>query len=203
MRGAAAARLIEQALAIKPDYIEALSNLAAIHRALGDTEASLAAARQAIALAPVAICEGIIARRPDSAEPYFSLGNILKELSQPGEAVEAYRRALALRPDFAEVYANIGNVLQGQEAFEAALTVTAEGAKPDKAKPFKGVDGGVFEIAVRCRGDAFRILYAVKVGADIWVIHAFQKKSKSGIKTPQVEVDLIRERLQRLTEALK
>ena len=47
-----AARLIEQALAIKPDYIEALSNLAAIHRALGDPEASLAAARQAIALAP-------------------------------------------------------------------------------------------------------------------------------------------------------
>jgi phage-related protein len=84
-----------------------------------------------------------------------------------------------------------------------ALTVAAEGGKSDKAKPFRGVDGGVFEIALRYRGDAFRALYAVKIGADIWVIHAFQKKSKSGIKTPQMEVDLIRERLKRLKEALK
>lgn len=84
-----------------------------------------------------------------------------------------------------------------------ALTVAAEGGKSDKAKPFKGVDGGVFEIALKHRGDAFRALYAVKIDADVWVIHAFQKKSKSGIKTPQREVDLIRERLNRLKEALK
>jgi len=61
----------------------------------------------------------------------------------------------------------------------------------------------VFEIALKHRGDAFRTLYAVKIGVDIWVIHAFQKKSKSGIKTPQMEVDIIRERLKRLKEALK
>ena len=84
-----------------------------------------------------------------------------------------------------------------------ALTVAAEGGKSAKAKPFHGVDGGVFEIALRHRSDAFRALYAIKVDADIWVIHAFQKKSKSGIKTPQMEVDLIRDRLKRLKEALK
>ncbi len=84
-----------------------------------------------------------------------------------------------------------------------ALTVAADGGKSDKAKPFHGVDGGVFEIALRYRGDAFRALYAVKIGTDIWVIHAFEKKSKSGIKTPQMEVDPIRERLRRLKEALK
>jgi phage-related protein len=84
-----------------------------------------------------------------------------------------------------------------------ALTIAAEGGKSDKAKPFKGVDGGVFEIALKYRGDAFRALYAVKIGAEIWVIHAFQKKSKSGIKTPQMEVDLIRDRLKNLREALK
>jgi phage-related protein len=49
----------------------------------------------------------------------------------------------------------------------------------------------------------FRVLYALKLGADVWVVHAFQKKSRSGIKTPQMEVDLIRERLKRLKEALK
>ena len=84
-----------------------------------------------------------------------------------------------------------------------ALTIAAEGGKSDKAKPFMGVDGGVFEIALRYRGDAFRALYAVKIDADIWVIHAFQKKSKSGIKTPQMEVVLIRKRLKRLKETLK
>ena len=84
-----------------------------------------------------------------------------------------------------------------------ALTIAAEGGMSNKAKPFKGVEGSVFEIALRHRGDAFRTIYAVKIGEAIWVIHAFQKKSKSGIKTPQMEVDLIRERLKRLKEALQ
>jgi phage-related protein len=67
-------------------------------------------------------------------------------------------------------------------------------------RAFKGVNGGgVFEIALKYRGDAFRVLYAVK----IWVIHAFQKKSKTGIKTPQMSVDIIRERLKRLKGALQ
>ena len=81
-----------------------------------------------------------------------------------------------------------------------ALAVAAEGRMSGKAKPF---EGGVFEIAARHRGDAFRAIYAVKIDVDVWVIHAFQKKSKSGIKTPLAEVDLIRERLKRLTEALR
>ena len=84
-----------------------------------------------------------------------------------------------------------------------ALTIAAEDAKSDNAKPFRGIEGGVFEIAVRYRGDAFRVIYAVKIDPDIWVIHAFQKKSKKGIKTPQEEVDLVRERLKRLQEVLQ
>jgi phage-related protein len=84
-----------------------------------------------------------------------------------------------------------------------ALTIAAEGAKSDNAKPFRGIDGGGFEIAGRYRGDAFRVIYAVKIDSDIWVIHAFQKKSKTGIKTPQTDIDLINERLRQLKEALK
>jgi phage-related protein len=61
----------------------------------------------------------------------------------------------------------------------------------------------VFEIAIRHRGDAFRAIYAVQIGEDIWVIDAFQKKSKSGIKTPQMDVDRIKERLKRLKEMLR
>ena len=90
-----------------------------------------------------------------------------------------------------------------QSDMRDALTLAAEGELSGAAKPFKGVDGGVFEIALRYRGDAFRAIYAVQLDVDIWVIHAFQKKSKSGVKTPQMEIDLIRERLKRLKEALK
>ena len=64
------------------------------------------------------------------------------------------------------------------------------------------VEGGIFEIAIQSRGDAYRAIYAVRIGEDIWVVHAFQKKSKSGIKTPQIEVDIIRERLKCLREIL-
>jgi len=73
---------------------------------------------------------------------------------------------------------------------------------PDVAKPLTGFGAGVMELALRHRGDAFRVVYALRLDADIWVIHAFQKKSKSGIKTPRQEIDLLRERLKRLKERL-
>jgi phage-related protein len=83
------------------------------------------------------------------------------------------------------------------------LTIIAEGGKPDKAKPLKGIDGGVFEIALPHRGEAYRVIYAIQIEDAVWVIHAFQKKSKTGIKTPQKEIDLIKDRLKRIKEALK
>ena len=85
----------------------------------------------------------------------------------------------------------------------SALTMVAEGVTPGVAKPLKTLEGGVFELALRHRGDAFRAVYALKIDSDIWVIHAFQKKSKRVIKTPQMEIDLIRERLKRLQEMLR
>ncbi|MFA5924364.1 MAG: type II toxin-antitoxin system RelE/ParE family toxin [Methylococcaceae bacterium] len=84
-----------------------------------------------------------------------------------------------------------------------ALTVAAEGRKADNVKPLKGFDSGIMEIVLRHRGDAFRVIYAVQIGEDLWVIHAFQKKSKEGIKTPKYEIDLVHERLKRLKEILR
>lgn len=81
-----------------------------------------------------------------------------------------------------------------------ALTLAAEGAHARDAKPMKGLGGGVFEIASRYRGDAFRLIYALGYGADVWVVHAFQKKSKSGIATPRMEISVLLERLKRLRE---
>lgn len=83
-----------------------------------------------------------------------------------------------------------------------ALTIAAEGQKADTAKPLQGFGAGVLELALRHRGDAWRVVYAVQIGSDIWVVHAFQKKSKSGIATPAHEIELIRERLKRLKEML-
>jgi phage-related protein len=85
---------------------------------------------------------------------------------------------------------------------DIALTLATRGGKADTAKPIKGVDGGVFEIALKHRGNAYRVIYAVQLGVDLWVIDAFQKKSKTGIKTPQMDVDRIRQRIKRLKEAL-
>ena len=83
-----------------------------------------------------------------------------------------------------------------------ALTIAAEGGKADIAKPMHGFGSGVFEIALAFRGDAFRVVYAVRLSDEIWVIHAFQKKSTRGIKTPKRTIDLIRDRLNRLKEML-
>ncbi len=85
----------------------------------------------------------------------------------------------------------------------AALTIAAEGGNADIAKPLHGVGSGVFEIALAFKGDAFRVVYAVQLADEVWVLHAFQKKSTKGIKTPKHEIDLIRERLKRLKEMLK
>lgn len=85
----------------------------------------------------------------------------------------------------------------------AALTIAAEGGKADIAKPMQGLGSGVFEIALPFRGDAFRVVYAVQIGSDVWVVHAFQKKATQGIKTPKHEIDLAKERLKRLKEMLR
>jgi phage-related protein len=85
----------------------------------------------------------------------------------------------------------------------AALTIAAEGGKADIAKPLHGLGSGVFEIALAFRSEAFRVVYAVQLADEIWVVHAFQKKAKQGIKTPKREIDLIKDRLKRVKEMLR
>ena len=66
-----------------------------------------------------------------------------------------------------------------------------------------GLGSGVFEIALPFRGGEFRVIYAVQLAEEIWVVHTFQKESTQGIKTPQREIDLIKDRLKRLKEMLR
>jgi phage-related protein len=85
----------------------------------------------------------------------------------------------------------------------AALTIAAEGGKADIVKPMKGMGSGVFELALPLRGDAFRVIYAVQIAEEIWVVHALKKKSTQGIKTSRQDLDLIKDRLKRLKEILQ
>ncbi len=78
-----------------------------------------------------------------------------------------------------------------------ALGLAQLGAKHPKAKPWKGEGPGIFEIVEDHRGDTFRAVYTVRFADVVYVLHAFQKKSKTGIKTPQDDVNLIAERLKR------
>ena len=82
-----------------------------------------------------------------------------------------------------------------------ALFIAQRGLMSPAAKPFKGVGPGVFEIRASHRTDAYRAVYAVKIGQRIYVLHCFQKKSRIGIKTPKKEVNLIKRRLKMAQEA--
>lgn len=70
----------------------------------------------------------------------------------------------------------------------------------DIGKPMKGIESGVYELRVAYQRDAYRTVYAVRIGNELWVVHAFQKKSTQGIKTPKKEIDLVRSRLKRLRD---
>ena len=79
-----------------------------------------------------------------------------------------------------------------------ALTVASEGQKADIAKPMTGLGSGVYEIALRFKSDAYRVVYVVKLDDNVWVVSAFKKKSTTGIATPKREIDLIRARIKEL-----
>ena len=80
-----------------------------------------------------------------------------------------------------------------------ALFVAQSGGRHRKAKTFKGTgDAGVVEIVDDHRGDTFRAVYTVRFASAVYVLHAFQKKSKAGIATAKTDIRMI---VQRLREA--
>jgi phage-related protein len=79
-----------------------------------------------------------------------------------------------------------------------ALEIVQFGKKQGHAKPLKGFRGaGVLELREDHAGDTYRAVYTVKLADRVYVLHAFQKKSRRGIKTPKHELDLIKARLKR------
>lgn len=76
-----------------------------------------------------------------------------------------------------------------------ALGVAQLGGKHPHAKPWKGEGGGVFEVVEDYSGDAYRAVYTVRFADVIYVLHAFQKKSKKGIATAATDIAMIKARL--------
>ncbi len=111
-------------------------------------------------------------------KPLYWLGNSLKNLKEMPEDV--------------------------QDTFGHALFLAQTGEKHRAAKPLKGFSGaGVLEVVEDSEGSTYRAVYTIRFGEAVYVLHVFQKKSKSGISTPKQEIDLIESRLKQALEMHK
>ncbi|MFQ5329065.1 MAG: type II toxin-antitoxin system RelE/ParE family toxin [Thermodesulfobacteriota bacterium] len=83
-----------------------------------------------------------------------------------------------------------------------ALHVAQNGGKADSAKPLKGIvaGSGILEVADDFDGNTYRAVYTVKFQGVVYVLHSFQKKSKRGTKTPQLDIKLIKARYKQAEE---
>lgn len=101
----------------------------------------------------------------------------------------SYKDLMALPPDV-------------RRRFGYALSLAQKGDQDDAAKVLKGFGGaGVLEVIEDDAGGTYRAVYTVKFAEAVFVLHCFQKKSKSGIATPKADMDIIRARL-KVAEAL-
>lgn len=77
----------------------------------------------------------------------------------------------------------------------AAIQAAQFGGKSAAAKPMKGLGSGVLEIVENHDGDTFRGVYLIRLEGAVYVLHAFKKKSLTGIKTAQKDIELIKSRI--------
>ena len=110
--------------------------------------------------------------------------SLLSAANKPCEFVGSSKRDLSAMPD------------DVKEVIGFAIFAAQTGDKHESAKPLKGFGGaGVLEVVENCDGDTYRAVYTVKFAGVVYVLHAFQKKSKRGRATPQHDIDLIKQRL--------
>jgi len=83
-----------------------------------------------------------------------------------------------------------------QDLMGYALYIAQRGGKHQDAKVLSGFGGaGVVEIVKDHRGDTFRAVYTLRYASSVYVLHVFQKKSKTGRETPRHDIELIKQRL--------
>lgn len=120
----------------------------------------------------------------------------------PGDAMTPEE---AIKDPFVLEFLDLKDEYSESELEEALVSHLADyqaqlGGKHALSKPLRGIAPGVLEVVSDHRGDTFRAVYAVRLAGRVYVLHAFQKKSKSGIATPQPEINLIKQRLKRAIE---
>lgn len=111
------------------------------------------------------------------------MARLLIEGERPLDWVGAAKRDFLSFP--APVVSEMGN----------ALGLAQFGAKHPSAKPWKGLGPGIFELVENHDGDTYRAVYTVRFREVVYVLHAFQKKSPSGIRTARPDVELVERRL--------
>jgi phage-related protein len=84
-----------------------------------------------------------------------------------------------------------------RDAVGNALGITQFGGTPPNAKPWKGLGPGILELVESHDGNAYRAVLVVRFAGAVYVLHAFQKKSPSGVRTARNDVDLVSQRLKR------
>jgi len=158
-----AADLINQAIAIRPDYAEAHGNLGTVLMELGQTDGATESYHKAIDLNPanadphnnlgtvlkdrgetgeaLACFEKAIALNPDYAAAHYNLGNTLNELGRRDEAVESYQTAISLNPGYAAAHNNLGNAFrdaenpaEAEESYRKAIAI-----RPDYAEAYNNL----------------------------------------------------------------
>ncbi len=82
-----------------------------------------------------------------------------------------------------------------QDEMGYAVYLAQCGQKHVSAKPLKGLGSGVLEVVCDHRGDTFRSVYTVRFVDHVFVLRAFQRKSKRGVATPKADIELIKKRL--------
>ncbi|MBO1346777.1 MAG: tetratricopeptide repeat protein [Hormoscilla sp. GUM202] len=125
---AEAARQYEQAIALKPNCLEAICNLGIILKKQGKIAEALGQYRQALAI------------KPDYPEVYYRMGLAWQEQRKFAEAIACYQKAIALKPDLADAYIDLGIALQEQLKLQEAMSYYrhAIALKPDAAKAHMG-----------------------------------------------------------------
>jgi len=82
-----------------------------------------------------------------------------------------------------------------QDRFGFELYLVQTGQHPSSAKLLRGLGSGTVELVEDFDGDTYRAVYTVRFSEAVYILHAFKKKSKRGVKTPQGDIDLVRRRL--------
>ena len=89
------------------------------------------------------------------------------------------------------------------DVFGYALYLAQTGGRHPQSKPLHGLGSGVVEVVEDWHGNTYRAVYTVRFPERVFVLHVFQKKSKSGIATPKPDIDLIRQRLKAAADRVK